>query len=142
MTDAAPPIVAPAATGWRGRLVRWQQIMRYYQAGVLNLGFGYLLYALFVYLGMNPFLAQAVAHVCGTGFNYVTYSRHVFRDSAPAKTRFLASYAVNYLLGVAILAGLRLVIESPYIAGGLTALLVSVINFIMLKFLVFSRPAP
>jgi len=123
-----------------GRLARFAELFRYYQAGLVNLGFGYGLYAALVALGLGIFAAQALAHVLGMAFNYFTYSRHVFRGAAPARLRFVASYAVNYVLSVAVLAGLARVIDSPYAAGLATAVLVSVINYGLLKFLVFRRP--
>jgi putative flippase GtrA len=135
MTDAAP-----VQTGWRGRLARWQRIIRYYQAGVLNLAFGYGFFAALVAVGMAAYPAQAIAHVLGMGFNYVTYSRHVFRDSGPAKLRFVFSYAGNYLLSVAMLAGLKQVIDNDYGAGFMAAVIVSGINFFALRYLVFGKP--
>lgn len=139
MTEPAP------APGWRqqlrGRLARWQQIIRYYQAGIVNLAFGYGLYALLVALGLAAYPAQALSHGLGMAFNYLTYSRHVFREAGPAKLRFIASYAVNYLLSVATLAALKLVLTNDYIAGLLAAVIVSVINFVALKYLVFNRKA-
>ena len=133
MTEAAP------GTGWRSRLTRWQQIIRYYQAGIVNLAFGYGLYTALVALGMAAYPAQALSHVLGMGFNYFTYSRHVFREAGPAKLRFVISYTVNYLLSVATLAGLKQVLTNDYLAGFLAAVIVSVINFVALKYLVFSR---
>jgi|GEM_PF-598746 len=135
MTDPAP------AAGWRGRLARWQQIIRYYQAGLINLGFGYGLYALLVAAGLSAYPAQAFSHVLGMAFNYVTYSRHVFRDAGPAKLRFVASYAVNYLLSLATLAGLKQVMTNDYAAGLLAAVIVSIINYVALKYFVFNRKA-
>lgn len=122
----------------RARLI---ELWRYYQMGLLNTGFGLGAYALLVWLGMNMFAAQLVSHLMGMGFNYFTYSRHVFRDAAPAKLRFVISYGVNYLLGLAALAGVSRFIASPYIAGLLAALIVSVINFFALKYLVFRTRA-
>lgn len=135
MTEGAP------IAGWRGRLARWQQIIRYYQAGIVNLAFGYGLYALLVAVGLAAYPAQALSHVLGMGFNYVTYSRHVFREAGPAKLRFVASYGVNYLLSVATLIGLKQLMNNDYIAGLLAAIIVSAVNFVALKYLVFNRKA-
>ena len=118
----------------RARLI---ELWRYYQIGVVNTAFGLGAYALFVWLGMNMFAAQLLSHLLGMGFNYITYSRHVFREAAPAKLRFILSYGVNYLLGLATLAGLAHFIASPYIAGLAAAVIVSVINYFALKYLVF-----
>ena len=107
---------------------------------MVNLAFGYGLFAGLLALGVSAYPAQAIAHVLGMGFNYITYSRHVFRDAGPAKLRFVGSYAVNYLLSAATLAAVRLVVANDYAAGFLVAVIVSAINFVALKYLVFSRP--
>lgn len=120
----------------RERLI---ELWRYYQAGVINTAFGLGAYALLVWLGLNMFVAQLVAHVAGVAFNYITYSRHVFRDAGPAKLRFTMSYVVNYLIGLTTLACVALVIKSPYLAGLITAVLVSILNYFILKHFIFVR---
>ncbi len=131
----------PGPSGWSGRLARWQQIIRYYQAGIVNLAFGYGLYAGLIAFGISAYPAQALSHVLGMAFNYVTYSRHVFREAGPAKLRFIASYAVNYVLSLGTLAGLKQVLTNDYAAGLLAAVIVSIINYGALKYLVFNRKA-
>jgi putative flippase GtrA len=118
-------------------LLRATQLIRYYQAGLLNAGFGFGVYALLIWLGFHPYLAQALSHVTGIAFNYITYKRHVFSGSAPAKQRFVLAYAANYGLSVLALAVLRSVIGSAYAAGLATIVLVSAINFFVLRHLVF-----
>lgn len=122
----------------RARLV---ELWRYYQAGLVNTAFGLGAYALLVWLGLNIFAAQFIAHFAGVVFNYLTYSRHVFRNAAPAKLRFAISYGVNYLLGLATLAIVASMVASPYVAGFITALLVSFVNYFTLKYLIFLRKA-
>ena len=123
----------------RLRTERVLEIVRYYQAGIVNTLFGVGAYAALVWAGLGIFPAQAIAHVAGMGFNYLTYSRHVFRDAGPAKTRFVVSYAVNYVVSVATLALVSRFIANPYVAGILSAFIVSVANFFALKFVVFRR---
>ena len=106
---------------------------------MVNLAFGYGLYAGLIALGLSAYPAQALSHMLGMAFNYVTYSRHVFRNAGPAKLRFVASYAVNYVLSLATLAGLKQVMANDYLAGLLAAVIVSVINFAALKYLVFGK---
>ena len=118
---------------------RMVEILRYLVAGVVNTAFGFGLYAGLIWLGLDRYVAQAVGYVLGTGFNYLTYSRHVFVDAGPAKARFVASYAVNYLIN---LAGLRLVsgfVTNPYLAGGITTMAVVIVNYLVLKRLVFRK---
>lgn len=116
---------------------RQREIVRYLVAGLANTAFGYGLYAGLIWLGLDRYVAQGVGYMLGTGFNYVTYSRHVFTDAAPAKGRFMLSYAANYLIN---LAGLRLashVIANPYLAGAVTTLGVVALNYVVLRRLVF-----
>jgi putative flippase GtrA len=117
------------------------EIIRYYQAGLINMAFGLGAYALLVSIGINMFAAQAIAHVAGVVFNYQTYSRHVFRGAAPAKARFIASYALNYVISLATLAAIAAVVESAQLAGAATVFLVSVVNYFVLKRYVFQEEA-
>jgi putative flippase GtrA len=116
-----------------------REIVRYYQAGALNAAFGYGLYALLVWAGLGMYVAQLFAHVIGVAFNYFTYSRHVFREASPAKWRFVASYAVNYVISLGFLAVASLVTRSPYVAGLISIVLTSLVNYVILKRLVFVR---
>jgi putative flippase GtrA len=125
----------------RLRTERVLEIVRYYQAGIVNTLFGVGAYSALVWAGLGIYPAQAVSHVAGMGFNYLTYSRHVFRDAGPAKTRFVLSYAVNYVASLATLAVVSRFIDNPYVAGILAAFIVSVVNFFALKFVVFRRNA-
>lgn len=122
---------------WRDP-AEWKRIARYYQAGIVNTLFGYGLYALLVALGLNIYLAQLLAHVLGVVFNFITYSRYTFADQAASKFRFVLSYGMNYLLSFAFLWSFEQLVESPYISGLLAVIVVSLINFLVLKKLVFT----
>lgn len=118
------------------------ELVRYYAAGAVNAGFGFGLYALLVWVGLDRYPAQLIAHVIGVAFNYLTYSRHVFRDSGPAKLRFAASYTVNYFISLATLAAASAFIASPYLAGLASIVATSIINYFMLRYLVFRKADP
>jgi len=115
----------------------WKRLFRYYQAGLINMAFGFGLYALFVRLGMNIYVAQILSHFMGVAFNYFTYSRYVFVDNPGKRNVFIASYFVNYLVNVATLWLITTVINSPYIAGLIATIFVSLLNYFVLKNLVF-----
>lgn len=119
---------------------RLLEIVRYYAAGSVNAGFGFGLYALLVWLGLDRYPAQLIAHVIGVAFNYLTYSRHVFRDSGPAKLRFAGSYVVNYVISLALLAAASQFFASPYLAGLASIVATSFINYFILSHLVFAKP--
>lgn len=118
------------------------RLLRYYGAGLVNTAVGYGLYAAFVAAGLNIYVAQALAHVLGMTFNYFSYSRFAFRNEQGSMARFIASYAVNYLIGVGLLFLAVRVIPDPYLGGLLATLLVSVINYFILSRFVFkAKPA-
>ena len=90
-----------------------------------------------LYVGINLFAAQIIAHLLGMIFNYFMFRRHVFRDSRAAVLPYIAAYTVNYGLSLVTLAGLNRVLESDYLAGFLSIVFVALVNFVVLKFLVF-----
>ncbi len=120
---------------------RIRELWRYYQAGVVNTAFGLGAYSALVWLGLDMFVAQFIAHGMGVAFNYLTYSRHVFRDTKPSPVRFMLSYVGNYLIGLATLALVSRFLTSPYVAGIVSAGVVSVVNYFILKRFVFLAKA-
>ena len=123
------------------RLSSARRLWRYYQAGIVNTAFGYGLFALFVALGLNMYVAQIMSHLLGMAFNYFTYSHHAFNDSDVSKSRFIASYAVNYLLGLGALWAISHAVATPYLAGFIAVGIVSLINYFILKHWVFTARA-
>ena len=115
----------------------WLPIIRYYAVGVLNMVFGYVLFAILVASGMQVFAAQAVGYVIGVAFNFFTYSRLAFGGQQANRLNYLGSYLLNYLLSVALLWCILQVLSSPYLAGILVTLIVSALNYVFLKTYVF-----
>lgn len=115
------------------------QFIRYYQAGIINTIFGYTIVAAMIAVGINVYVAQLLGHTAGTAFNYFTYSKYAFRDEQGSIGRFIASYIINYLFGLAALAASLQFIRSPYIAGAIAVIFVSFVNYFILKKLVFTR---
>ena len=114
--------------------------VRYYQVGVLNTIVGYSLYAIFVRLGLNMYVAQFCSHVLGVTFNYLTYSRYAFADRRPSKMRYILSYAGNYLFGLSMLWACAQLIRSPYLAMAVAVIIVTAVNFFVLSRFVFHAP--
>jgi putative flippase GtrA len=107
---------------------------------LINTAFGLGLYFLLVYIGLNIFVAQLISHFTGVVFNYFMFTTHVFKGHKANIVAYVASYGLNYLLGLGLLAGYHLMVRSPYLAGFLATFTASVINYVMLKVFVFRRP--
>lgn len=116
---------------------RIRELWRYYKVGLLNTAFGYGLYALLVYVGLNLYFAQVISQICGVVFNYSMFRRLVFRTSRPRISSYVGAYMVNYLLGLMLLMLANHYMRSPYVAGIVALLVVSVINYFILKVFVF-----
>lgn len=125
---------------WR-RKEEWLQLVRYYAAGVLNMAFGYVLFAILIALGMQVYAAQALGYVLGLLFNYVTYSRFAFAGQQANKTSFVASYVANYVVSLALLWLTLKVLPEPLIAGLVVTIAASLVNYLVLKKLVFRLTA-
>lgn len=121
---------------WRS-IDEWKRVIRYYQAGVANAAFGYAAYAGLVALGLNMYVAQIIAHVTGMSFNFLTYTRYTFRGHRPSLPRYIGAYAVQYVLSLAALVGCAALGASPYAAGLGSLVIVSVINYFVLKKFVY-----
>jgi putative flippase GtrA len=119
------------------------ELWRYYKIGVINTIFGLGIYSILVFIGINLFVAQILSHVAGVTFNYFTFTRHVFKGVKPNLLKYIASYGLNYLIGLTFLAAIHHFIASPYVSGFLAALGTSVVNYVVLKIFVFgSRATP
>jgi putative flippase GtrA len=118
---------------------RLAELVRYGAVGVINTGFGFGLYSLFVFVGLNVFAAQLLAHAIGMAFNFVMFKRHVFTESQASLARYIASYAVNYLISLGLLFVFHHLIASPYLVGFTVLICAAAINYLMLKLFVFRR---
>lgn len=105
----------------------------------MNTAFGFGVYALMIWLGVNLYVAQIIAQVLGVSFNYLTYSRHAFRDRQASKHSFILAYVANYGVNLLFLWLFAQVIRSPYVAGLAATIAASLVNFLVLRSLVFRK---
>ena len=117
------------------------RMVRFYGVGAINTAFGYGIYAGFVALGVNLFVAQILSQLIGMTFNYFTYSRAVFSDRRASRTAYVGAYALNYLVGLTFLALFNAAGLSPYLSGICALVGASLVNFVVLKRLVFKPVA-
>jgi putative flippase GtrA len=107
---------------------------------LINTAFGYSLYALLVFAGLNLFVAQILSHVTGATFNYFMFRRHVFKQASHPIGRYILAYSFNYLMGVTCLAIIHSFIASPYLAGFGSLVITAAVNYVVLKGFVFRSP--
>jgi len=118
------------------------RLLRFAAVGVLNTAFGYLIYAVMLWVGLNYAAAAAVGTVLGVLFNFKSTGRLVFGSNDNRLLfRFIGVYVLVYLanvLGLTLLTRLDL---SAYMAGLLTLLPAAGLGFLLNKRYVFRTPA-
>jgi putative flippase GtrA len=124
----------PAITKHIGRNHRL--FLRFGLVGLLNTGFGYVVFAVLVLLGIRSSFALVAAALAGTAFNFQTYRRLVFRSGGDA-TRFVIVYAAVLALDWGALQFLRSTGLSDLQAQMLLTLPIAVISFLGQRHLVF-----
>lgn len=90
---------------------------------------------------MNVYLAQTLSHLSGMAFNYFTYSRYAFAGHEFSPVRFIVSY------GSIISLGWRRLPDLPrswllLMWRMASVIVVSLINYFILKKFVYRRPDP
>jgi len=117
-----------------------KQLIRFLMVGVLNTIVGYLLYALFIYSGLNYVLAILFSTILGILFNFKTIGKFVFENSDNALlTKFFLAYLITFAINVSIVSKLRSMSYDDYTAGFFAIIVSSAISFVLTKYLVFKK---
>lgn len=107
--------------------------LRFLAVGVLNTAFGYLLFTLFLRVGLSPQPALALAFAGGVIWNYITHARLVFGTRGLKK---MPAYILAYLCLYGMNAlGLQLLLKAglaPIIAQGVLVLPVALLAYVVI----------
>lgn len=114
------------------------KFIRFLLVGGLNTAFGYGVYALLILLGVPYPLAVFLSTAAGVLFNFKTYGTLVFgsRDNR-LLGRFIAVYALIYVLNLIPLAWAKRNGVSLIVAGAVVALPMAAISFVLNRRFVF-----
>lgn len=115
-----------------------QQVIRFIAVGVINTLFGYSIYALLIYLGLNYMVAVLFATVVGVLFNFKTIGRYVFKSSDNnLLIKFILVYTVVYGVNIGLIRLFTVWNIDYYAAGFLAVVPCAAISFILNKRFVF-----
>lgn len=93
------------------------RFLRFLVTGVVNTGFGYSVYAAFVFAGAHPQIALALQFAIGVVFNHMTHGRFVFGTRGYSRfPHYVAAYVVVYLFNAALLKLLLTLGAGAYLA--------------------------
>lgn len=118
------------------------QFIRFLLVGCVNTGFSYGLYALFLWVGLNFAVANGLAFVISLLFSFRTQGMLVFRNPEPRLIlRFVMMWAVIYLFNIALISGLMRLGMSAYLAGAVALVPVTLLSYLIQRFVVFGAPS-
>jgi putative flippase GtrA len=118
-----------------------RQFLRFLVVGAVNTAFGYGVFALLTWLGLPYPAAIGLATVAGVAFNFQSTGRLVFGGAPRSRlVRFVAVYAVVYLLNLLAVAGLLRLGLNVYTANALAVLPLALIAYMLQRTFVFTSP--
>lgn len=87
------------------RMLTSRRETRFLFAGAMNTVFGYSVYALLLYLGVQYLLALLLSTIAGVIFNYFSFGRIVFGNTSGwmGFVRFVIAYSIVYALNSLLL---------------------------------------
>jgi putative flippase GtrA len=121
-------------------IIRNHQFIRFLAVGGLNTLFGYSIFALLIYCGLHYTFAAFLATCAGILFNFKTTGKLVFNNTNNnLLIRFASVYGVTYLLNILTIKITNHFLQNIYLSGGIAAVLMAVIAYLLNKHFVFSR---
>lgn len=119
-----------------------KQFFSFIFVGGLNTLFGYAIFALFIYLGMNYAVAVFIATCLGVIFNFKTTGKLVFNSHDNNLIyKFILVYVLLYIFNVLLIKILQPIFENFYLTGFISLMPTAVAAFVLNKYLVFNTRA-
>lgn len=116
-----------------------REVFRFIIVGATNTLLAYLLFALFIFIGLHYVVATFIAGLITMVLGFTLMSFFVFQNKTKARPfYFVAFFGVQYLLNVSIQyllyeAGMG----NEYMVGGIAVVMVAVYSFLVNKKIVF-----
>ena len=114
------------------------RLIRFFLVGGVNTLFGYGAYAGLLFIGLHYAWAALLGTIAGVIFNFFTTGRLVFdRSASGSLLRFVAVYAVVYVLNVAALWALEGFGLNPYVSGLILIVPMACVSYLLMRRFVF-----
>ena len=113
---------------------------KYLVIGSINTGFGYGVFALFLFLGWHYSVAVLFATVLGVMFNFQTYGKFVFNNhSQHLIVKFVLVYVVIYLINVSLLSLVDFFVADLYLSGAIVILPIAYLGYVLNRKFVWKK---
>lgn len=120
---------------------RYKRFIKFLLVGGLNTAFGYLVFALLIWLGLHYSLATFLSTVIGIVFNFFTTGRLVFQNSDNGLIfRFFTVYGVYWVINVSAIWLVTLTgYTNLYVIGIALVLPCAMVSYVLMKVFVFGN---
>lgn len=120
--------------------IQKDQVMRFIFVGVLNTIFGYLVFAVSMFLGLHYLLASGLALTISILFNFKTIGILVFNNGSNLVIiRFVLAYLLIYIVYIGLLEVFISNSVSLYIGAAILICPLAVLSFTLNKRFVFKK---
>ncbi|MES2219009.1 MAG: GtrA family protein [Pseudomonadota bacterium] len=115
-------------------------LLRFLIIGAINTAFGYFVFSVLIYSGLDYVVACLIASIIGTLFNFKTLGKIVFRQSDNKLLfRFIGAYVFLYFLSIIIIKIGTYYLRNLYILGAISTFITASTAFFLHKYIVFYR---
>lgn len=116
------------------------EVMRFALAGGINTIFGFVVYALGLFVDLQVALALFLGMIAGTFFNFFTNGAYVFRQLEVTRyPRFLACYLLVYGLNVLLMNIFLMWMNNKLIIQAILTIPLALLSYLMMSRLVFIK---
>jgi len=116
-----------------------KEIIRFIMVGATNTLLAYLLFALFIFVGIHYTVATLLAGIITMVLGFTLMSLFVFQNKTKARpVYFVVFFAIQYFLNIAFQYFMYTVgMSNEYLVGGIAIVVVAVYSFLVNKNVVF-----
>jgi putative flippase GtrA len=115
-----------------------KQIVAFIFVGSINTGFYYVLFSLFIFVGLDYKLAVLVATIIGIFFNFKTFGSFVFHNfSNKLILKFFFVYIILYFINIFFTRLFFYMYENYYISGLMSTIICAILSFLLNKYFVY-----
>ena len=120
---------------------RFELFFKFIFVGIINTGFYYILYSLFILISNNYILAVILANLIGILFSFKTFGKYVFKnEDKRLLIRFLIVYGWNTVFNIVLIDILNLFIKNNlYLSGFFATIIVAINSFFLNRYFVFKK---
>ncbi len=116
-----------------------EKFLKFLFVGVLNSVFAYIIYALFITIGLEANIALFFQYIIGVLWNFKTTGAIVFKNSDNKLIfKFILSYIFTFVLN-SLLLNFLIKFINDYLAQALLIPFIAVVSFLIFKFFVFKK---